>query len=277
MALFLFKVPMPRQIGAVEEESTGLVSQDSLEDELPYVPTTLPEERSLGVVIIPVRDRALMDVKMCPVERPRSTTPLNPSFLEEYCGATDECDYSSNRCEKLRINLPRKEVRDSSCSRTKSPRRTSNASGKSWFEFAEQGIGVITTTASSTICSPSTHTSDAGERRNSIENAPPLPPRKAQNTSEWINFDNIPEKRKPPKRITTLPHKNTSSDNANAHHIQYNFVNPEDCQCECHEMEREGTSNADSDKKEVEAQTPDDTIPLLESDPDDVGTANRYG
>lgn len=268
---------MPRQIGAVEEESTGLVSQDSMEDEIPYVPTTLPEERSIGVVIMPVRDRALMDVKMCPLERPRSTTPLNPSYLEDYCGTADENDYSSNRGEKLRINLPRKEVRDSSCSRTKSPRRTSNASGKSWFEFAEQSIGVTTTTASTIICSPSTQASDIGERKNSIENAPPLPPRKAQNTSEWINFDNIPEKRKPPKRITTLPHKTTSADNANAHLIQYNFVNPEDCQCECHEMEREGGDSVDIEKKEEEAQTPDDTIPLLESDPDDIGIGTRYG
>lgn len=265
---------MPRQIGAVEEESTGLVAQDSLEDELPYVPTTLPEERTLGVSIIPVRERVLMDVKMCPLDRPRSTTPLNPSYLEEYC-STDDSDHLPNRGDKLRISLPRKEVREASCTRSKSPRRTSNASGKSWFEFAEQGIGVTTTTASTTICSPSAQSTYAGERKDSLqENTPPLPPRKAQNTSEWINFDNIPEKRKPPKRITTLPHKNTSSDISNAHHIQYNFVNPEDCQCECHEVERDADSGGE--KKEGEPQTPDDTVPLLESDPDDTVTGSQY-
>lgn len=41
---------MARQVGAVEEESAGLVSQDSYDDDLPYVPTTLPE----GTTNIPI-------------------------------------------------------------------------------------------------------------------------------------------------------------------------------------------------------------------------------
>lgn len=104
-------------MGAVEEESTGLVSQESYDDcELPYVPTTLPEERSICIPIIPIRERALMDVKTCPVERPRSTTPLNISCLQEYCGAaalTDDLDSSIQRGEKLRISLPRKDIKES--------------------------------------------------------------------------------------------------------------------------------------------------------------------
>lgn len=43
---------------AVEPERKGLVlQQDSFEDELPYVPTTLPLERSVAVPIVPVKQR----------------------------------------------------------------------------------------------------------------------------------------------------------------------------------------------------------------------------
>lgn len=260
---------LPRPIGNVEEESTGLVAQDSYDDELPYIPTTLPEERALGVTIVPVRDRALMEVRTCPVDRPRSTTPLNPSFLEEYCGTvalTDDMIEPPLRGEKLRISLPRKEIRDA-CGgqRSKSPRRISNSSGKSWFEFAaEQGIG------GQTVCSPSNSHGGAGivscsERKGS-----------AQSASEWIDFDSIPEKRKPAKRITTLPQKDSPKDMAN---VQYNYVNPEECQCECHGNERESGNNTDSDRKESvgDDQSPDDCVPLLDSDHDEVAAAgNRY-
>lgn len=260
---------LPRPIGNVEEESTGLVAQDSYDDDLPYIPTTLPEERALGVTIIPVRDRALMEVRTCPVDRPRSTTPLNPSFLEEYCGTvalTDDIIEPPVRGEKLRISLPRKEIRDACGSqRSKSPRRISNASGKSWFEFAaEQGI------AGQTVCSPSNSLGSAaivscGERKGSTQGAP-----------EWIDFDSIPEKRKPAKRITTLPQKDSPLDLAN---VQYNYVNPEECQCECHGNERESGNNTDSDRKESvgDDQSPDDCVPLLDSDHDETATGgNRY-
>lgn len=259
---FHFQNRMPRQIGLVEEESTGLVSQESYDDELPYVPTTLPEERSLGVAIMPIRDRALMEVKMCPVERPRSTTPLNPSYLEEYC-LNDEFEGSPFiHGEKLRISLPRKDIKDgTTAQRMKSPRRISNASGKNWFEFAEQGIGGT----SNTLCSPSnSHGKEIPSDSQTVR-------RPVQNTAEWIDFENIPEKRKPAKRITTLPHKDQMMGET-SHHIQYNYVNPDECQCECHGAERDGGSNkSDSEKKEslTEDQSPDDCVPLLESDPEE--------
>lgn len=251
-----------RQIGAVEEESAGLVSQESYDDsDLPYVPTTLPEERSLGVSIIPVRERALMDVKTCPLERPRSTTPMNISCLQEYCGAaalTDDIDLQ--RGEKLRISLPRRDIKDvsSSGSRSKSPRRVSNSSGKSWFEFAEQGIGGVP------LSSPSN-----SQAKDIVDDSASSP--KTSTTNEWIDFENIPEKRKPAKRITTLPHKDSMMGES-SHHVLYNYVDPDECQCECHGNERDaGSNNTDSEKKEslTEDQSPDDCVPLIESDPEE--------
>lgn len=243
-------------VGSIEEESARLVEQGSF-DELPYVPTTLPEERPVGIAIVPVKERSFMDVKTCPVERPRSTTPLNPCHLEEYCGTvpqTDDHDGGIVRGEKLRISLPRKEAKEKT---TKSPRRVSNTSGKSWFEFAEQGIG-----------------GTGSDRRNSNpdEDPPPLPPRKPQNVSQWINFENIPEKRKQPKRITTLPNKESSYDKNAPHQIQYNYVNPDECQCECHEVERDVGSKVDGNKKNEESEN-EDTLPLLEGEGSDG--ANR--
>lgn len=79
---------------------------------------------------------------------------------------------------------------------------------------------------------------------------PPLPPR-AQATpppqtpppkpTGWINFEEIPEKRKPPKRIQTIPSRGTldlpsdSSKPIAAENTVYSYVNPEECKCECHE------------------------------------------
>lgn len=54
------------------------------------------------------------------------------------------------------------------------------------------------------------------------------------------------------------------------HHVQYNYVNPDECQCECHE--RDGSNNTDSDNRKeslTEDQSPDDCVPLLESDPEE--------
>ncbi|XP_031635895.1 uncharacterized protein LOC116348860 isoform X2 [Contarinia nasturtii] len=262
----------PRQVGAVEEESTGLVSQESYDDDLPFVATTLPSEVTIGVSIMPIRERALMDVRTCPVERPRSTTPLNISCLQEYCGAaalTDDLEYT--RGEKLRISLPRKDCKESSiASRSKSPRRVSNSSGKSWFEFAEQGIG-----GTATVSSPSNSNANKDIAPNDSTTVRKTP----KSTTEWIDFENIPEKRKPAKRITTLPHKEHGGETS--HHVQYNYVNPDECQCECHGNERDGggSNKSDSERKEslTEDQSPDDCVPLLESDPEENLNRNVAG
>jgi hypothetical protein len=116
-----------------DHERKGLVvQQDSFEDELPYVPTTLPQERSVAVPMVPIKQR-IAEVKTCPIERPRSTTPINPSLLDDYMQTEDVREQA---VEKMRICLPRE---DSISGRAKSPRRIT----KTWFEFAEQGIFIL--------------------------------------------------------------------------------------------------------------------------------------
>ncbi|XP_030566127.1 flocculation protein FLO11 [Drosophila novamexicana] len=221
----------PRNVCVIEEhESTGLVSQESFDDELPYVPTTLPEERAQGVPLIPMKERANMELKTCPVDRPRSTTPLNPSHLEEYCTGImtpQEPPHASHeldpgfagpvRGEKLRISLPRKDtaVKDKGQS-TKSPRRISNASGKSWFEFAEEGLRAnhnLERKDSNKQLLPATPPaqgqgqcqSQAPSMPASLEEPKPKASTQRKLSGHWIDFENIPEKRKTAKRITTLP------------------------------------------------------------------------
>ncbi|XP_041630951.1 pneumococcal serine-rich repeat protein isoform X2 [Drosophila kikkawai] len=255
----------PRNVCVIEEhESTGLVSQESFDDELPYIPTTLPEERAQGVPLIPMRERANMELKTCPVDRPRSTTPLNPSHLEEYCTGImmpqEEMDGLGAgtgagtimsaalgngaagggggvgggivgpggppvRGEKLRISLPRKEsLGKERIQSSKSPRRVSNASGKSWFEFAEEGLRANNNLERKDsakqllpVVTPPPQVQNQSPRTPSANLEEPKPKASTQRklSGHWIDFENIPEKRKPAKRITTLPKETLASSNSN--------------------------------------------------------------
>lgn len=228
-----------------DNESTGLVLQESFDDELPYVPTTLPEERAKGVKLIPIKDRAQIEVKTCPVNRPRSRTPLDPTNLETYTSQADGTTVVDAKGERLKISLPKRtnSSKDRDNKQQRSPRRVSNDSNKAWFEFGGNDEEQMVPTD---IRKKSTVTEDP--------QPPPLPPRKSQ---PWIDFENIPEKRKPPKKITTLPTKESTPEKG----VVYNFVNPEECQCECHETERDTKPSSDSTPGE-EAQ------PLLEVERD---------
>ncbi|KAL3265408.1 hypothetical protein HHI36_009613 [Cryptolaemus montrouzieri] len=237
----------------LEPEFKSLVVQDSFEEELPYVPTTLPLERSAAVPIVPVKQRSTFEMKTCPIDRPRSTTPINPSTLEDYCDdviGNINTESLAKSIEKLKISLPRS---DSSDKPSKSPKKPRNTT---WFEFAEKGI----------------HTG----RKSSTEGdtPPPLPPKGVQ--KEWINFEEVPERRKLPKRIQTIPSRGHIDvpENVLHDHVVYNYVNPDECKCECHEKKEK--KKEDSDVPIVQ----DDEVPLLENDPEDekIATAlDRIG
>ncbi|XP_039294162.1 serine/arginine repetitive matrix protein 1 isoform X2 [Nilaparvata lugens] len=195
----------PHENGADDQEKKGLVHQpDSIEDELPYVPTTLPQERSLAHPMIPIKQR-VSEVKTYPIERPRSTTPINPSTLDDYITPHDE---SSAACQwdKMQITLPRTDSIKSE-SRSRSP-----SSGKSR----------VRTPARAPPTPP--------------PSPPPLPPRA---TAAWVSFEEVPERRRPPKRITTLPSSAPPSGHTHAHTV-LSYVNPEECSCECHDVTHSG-------------------------------------
>ncbi|XP_046432787.1 muscle M-line assembly protein unc-89 isoform X1 [Neodiprion fabricii] len=181
------------------DERKGLCYDESFEEDLPYVPTTLPLEKSVAVPILPVKQR-LQEVRTIPIERPRSTTPINPTLLDEFVMQTS---MDERRVEKMKISLPREDS-----FKLKSPRKQMT---NTFTEFA----GRVPRNAGK---SPS---------------PPPLPPRApAARPTAWINFEEIPEKRKAPKRIQTIPRPDDEAKGG------YSYVQPEECRCECHEESR---------------------------------------
>ena len=226
-----------KAMDALEIERKGLVlQQDSFEDELPYVPTTLPLERSVALPIVPIKQRTF-ETKTFPIDRPRSTTPINPNCLEEYCEEVI-CSASSDIVEKLKISLPKEE-------QIKSPRRSGNLN---WHDFSEKKR---TTQRRSSL-------SHDGET-----SPPPLPPKGVQR--EWVNFEDIPEKRKPPKRIQTIPSRGNIDIVESVLHdnVVYNYVNPEDCKCECHEINAKERGLQGPDRVDP---VQEDELPLLQNE-----------
>ncbi|XP_015587634.1 uncharacterized protein LOC107264171 isoform X2 [Cephus cinctus] len=184
------------------DERKGLFYEESFEEDLPYVPTTLPLEKSVALPMLPVKQR-LQEVRTIPIERPRSTTPINPTLLDEFVMHTS---LDERRVEKMKISLPREDS-----FKLKSPRKQA---ANTFSEFA----GKV----------------PDGGRRNAGKSPspPPLPPRAPSRPTNWINFEEIPERRKAPKRIQTIPR---SDDDAKG---GYSYVQPEECRCECHEESR---------------------------------------
>ncbi|KAJ8946271.1 hypothetical protein NQ318_023121 [Aromia moschata] len=235
------------------ERKAIFLQQDSFEDELPYIPTTLPQERSAAVPIVPVKQRSTFEIKTYPIDRPRSTTPINPSCLDEYCEevmGTFNVESVTKTIEKLKISLPRNESFDAKTSKVKSPRK--KESNTNWQEFAEKGISRATPMQAS-------------------ETPPPLPPKGLQKA--WINFEDIPEKRKAPKRIQTIPSRSYIEvpEGVLQESVVYNYVNPDECKCECHEI---NAKERERRNKEAHVPVQEDELPLLE---DDINEEEKNG
>uniref|UniRef100_A0A182JPI4 Uncharacterized protein n=1 Tax=Anopheles christyi TaxID=43041 RepID=A0A182JPI4_9DIPT len=331
----------PNMLAIEDHESAGLVFQESFDDELPYIPTTLPEEKPVGIKLVPAKERTQIDLKTYPLERPRSTTPIHPGSLDKYChdrsasaglrakaarSATggdkqttlpDSTPNSSN-VAKLRISLPVKKASEgigsAGGSRVFEHRSslgaitmtTTTAGGNGGGSINAAGIGSTgrqyRSTSTTTAMMSSMVISNRGIGSEDSPTPPPLPPRKASASSssantatppghKWIDVEAIPELRKAPKRITAIPQKqqqqlpqtrNANSDSPGYTNDRrdaapdgqvYNYVNPEDCQCECHEHERTvansstsaGAQDEMNDMMVSSIELADDCRPLLRS------------
>ncbi|KAG6454273.1 serine/arginine repetitive matrix protein 1 [Manduca sexta] len=166
-----------------EVERRGLVVQESFEEELPYVPTTLPLERPVALPMVPVRERG--GVHVSAVERPRAAPPPAPRPR-----APAPPPASAPAADKLRIRLPRR-PRPASTAPAARPSRPRTRSG-----------------------------GDGAESR----------------PKEWIDFEEVPERRKQPKRIQTLPGgaAGVAAGAAPGGGVVFSYVEPEHCRCECH-------------------------------------------
>lgn len=150
----------------VPMESKGLFFQsDSFDEEgdLPYVPTTLPQEKSTGVAILPVSERKKMALMLTtvPVQRPKVNRPAAPASLNDYIeyskntlpktgratgeggkgsgGAEDGAVEAGQVVTKMKINLPREDsLTNSSGGRSKGPRKSLPTTN--WTDFANMGL-----------------------------------------------------------------------------------------------------------------------------------------
>lgn len=75
----------------------------------------------------------------------------------------------------------------------------------------------------------------------------------ARTKAEWIDFSEVPERRKLPKRIQTLPA--TARDS-----VVFSYVPPEHCRCECHAHAHAHPAADGSDAPDAPR---DDELPLL--------------
>ncbi|KAL4705780.1 hypothetical protein ACJJTC_016374 [Scirpophaga incertulas] len=177
-------------------EQRGLVVQESFE-ELPYVPTTLPQERSLALPMVPVRERGgvrtaargrprpppAAAARAAPVPAPPVPAPLVPALPVPAPPAAPE---------RIRIQLPRRPRAASAAGASALPARPERTRTRSGSEGIE-----------------------------------------ARPKGSWIDFEEVPERRKQPKRIQTLP--------AAAREL-VSYAAPEDCRCECHARPHEAQS-----------------------------------
>ena len=189
-------------------EIKKLVAQDfAEEDELPYVPTTLPLERSQVAPMIPVKDRAPSLKMIHSIDRPRSTTPIQPSRLDQYRESIDTLESESDS-EKLTINIPKAVLPQKTV-----PKQTSN---KSWEDFCQEGLKSPRTIRrqykEKTIGNNEDESKLTSLDLQAFEIALEAGQEALQeNSKNWINFEEIPGiNPKPVKQIKTVPPKQQS-------------------------------------------------------------------
>ncbi|XP_043194471.1 serine/arginine repetitive matrix protein 2-like [Amphibalanus amphitrite] len=113
-----------------DAEATQLCQADSDEDELPYVPTTLPLERPLQHPIVPIEQRGSDLRCTAGVERPRSAKEVTPADLNNYVkeASTEPAPTS----QRVKILIPQDSLK-----LIRTPKRMAM---KSWSQFAHEGL-----------------------------------------------------------------------------------------------------------------------------------------
>lgn len=116
-----------------EVDQHGLLRQDSFDNEEVGVFDPIPQSAKKSSSLITKPDRSKYEIDVKPVERPRSTTPLQLVPLDEYMSLTN--DLSNLKPEdKLSIVLPGEEFTP----KPRSPRKSLD--NQAWFDFCEQGL-----------------------------------------------------------------------------------------------------------------------------------------
>merc|ERR1719219_2043646 len=119
-----------------DDEGAQLWKQESADGDLPYVETTLPQERS-GVVSITPSSMRISQVKLTGTERPKISSQRKPGTLSQFVKTKDGENIQK---DPLTVKLPRQD------SKTKLKGKP-QSSQQSWDNFSAAGLQTQTKTS----------------------------------------------------------------------------------------------------------------------------------
>lgn len=139
-----------------EFDTEAEVDADDYEDgDLPYIPTTLPQEKPSTELVFPSKERRSSE-GLTPLQRPKVIRPPNPASLNDYIAYAS----GSGSGDKMKINLPREDslgggsasasgyvpvgggvANEGGNLRNSSPGKKKGSIGATnWADFAEMGL-----------------------------------------------------------------------------------------------------------------------------------------
>ena len=193
-----------------DDEGAQLWKQESADGDLPYVETTLPQERP-GVVSITPSSMRISQVQLAGTERPRITCQRKPGTLSEFVKTKDG---KSAKKDPLTVKLPRQD------SKTKLKSKA-QPNQQSWDNFSAAGL----------------QTQKQAGRREPPKSMPL--PKSGGQAKDWVDCESLPEKKKQPKKFgvgVTEPVKSPSEGGRPGLQTPAGrqIVSPEECSCDCH-------------------------------------------
>eukprot|EP00090_Calanus_glacialis_P001804 TRINITY_DN11335_c0_g1_i6.p1 TRINITY_DN11335_c0_g1~~TRINITY_DN11335_c0_g1_i6.p1 ORF type:complete len:1019 (-),score=260.97 TRINITY_DN11335_c0_g1_i6:1216-3828(-) len=202
-----------------DDEGAQLCKQESADGDLPYIETTLPQERP-GIVTITPSSQRLSQCKLTSTERPRSSSPRKPGNLSQYVKTKEKAEHTK---EPMTVKLPRQE------SKTKLKSKA-DAGQQSWDKFSAEGLQ-----------SPKQVRKTAQPKPERKKREPPKSVNITQDSSsskpDWIDCDSLPEKKKQAKKYESTEPLKSPTDTGRAG-LQTptgtQIVSPEECSCDCH-------------------------------------------
>ena len=185
-----------------DDEGAQLWKQESADGDLPYVETTLPQEKPGTVSITPAAMR-ITQTSLTSTERPRTSGPRRPGTLSQFVKTKDEAGK-----EPLTVKLPRQESK----SKLKGKVTTTQ---QSWDNFSAAGLKRVPPKS--------------------------IAIKKAEDQGKtWVDCESLPEKKKQAKKCgVSEPVKSPASDTSRSG-LQTptgtQIVSPEECSCDCHQQ-----------------------------------------
>ena len=198
-----------------DDEGVQLWKQESADGDLPYVETTLPQERP-GVVSITPSSMRISQVKLTGTERPKISSQRKPGTLSQFVKTKDGENIQK---DPLTVKLPRQD------SKTKLKGKA-QPSQQSWDNFSAAGLQTQKGSAKT-------------KTRREPPTSMPLPKSGGPTQSKsWVDCESLPEKKKQPKKFAATSEQAKSPTDSGRSGIQTptgrQIVSPEECSCDCH-------------------------------------------